>query len=445
MDSGIDITHPDLKDNIWTNDKEIPGNGVDDDGNGYVDDVHGIATYGPGGADVGDDYFHGTHLAGIVGAACNNGVGGCGVAPGVRLMACKFLDARGNGYTSDAVRCLNYAVTNKADVTLNSYGGLAADSAALKAAIGAAQAAGQVFVAAAGNDYGLDVDATPTYPAAYDMPAVLAVAASDGGGRLANFSNYGAARVAIAAPGVAILSTVPGGKYERHDGTSQAAAQVAGGLALLLSARRRAGWGGATAMSVREELLAAARQVTNHDARLRASGKPVIRPDGTVARVAGALAPVPFQALMIADSGNAALRFLPPLARFGAAPGQVVILGTELWNNEPGLARVPALKGALYATVADARFNSLAVRYRTKHGGNPSRLASLGYDAVLLAHSLATRWPLNQPFPRAALLAPDGFAGIDGAFRFTPGRVAERALEVDQIGSGVVSPAPTSF
>jgi hypothetical protein len=194
-----------------------------------------------------------------------------------------------------------------------------------------------------------------------------------------------------------------------------------------------------------QKMVLAARQVTNHDARLRASGKPTIRPDGTVARVAGALAPVPFQALMIADSGNAAVRFLTPLARYGAAPGQVVILGTELWNNEPGLARVPALKGALYATVSDVRFNQLAARYRQKHGGNPSRLASLGYDAVLLAHSLAGRWPLGQPFPRAALMARDGFAGIDGAFRFTPAGVAERALEVDQLGTGVVSPAPTSF
>jgi hypothetical protein len=193
------------------------------------------------------------------------------------------------------------------------------------------------------------------------------------------------------------------------------------------------------------KLAAAAAQVTNYDARVRASGKPQIRADGTVARVAGALAPVPFQALMIADSGAAAARFLTPLARFGAAPGQVVILGTELWNNEPGLARVPALKGALYATVSDARFNSLAVRYRTKHGTNPSRLASLGYDAVLLASSLAARWPLGQPFPRAALLARDGFAGIDGAFRFTPSGVAERALEVDQLGTGTVSPAPNSF
>jgi branched-chain amino acid transport system substrate-binding protein len=290
---------------------------------------------------------------------------------------------------------------------------------------------------------------------ASDVPAVSAAVA----GRpvpILSFSND----AGVAGGNVFVLGFQPGQAinrviaYVRSRGIERFAALVPQGaygqraqLAFVKAVNDAGGRSTAVVSYGREpdKLLAAARQVTNHDARLRASGKPVIRPDGTVARVAGALAPVPFQALMIADSGNAALRFLPPLARFGAAPGQVVILGTELWNNEPGLARVPALKGALYATVADARFNSLAVRYRTKHGGNPSRLASLGYDAVLLAHSLAARWPLNQPFPRAALLAPDGFAGIDGAFRFTPGRVAERALEVDQIGSGVVSPAPTSF
>jgi hypothetical protein len=123
----------------------------------------------------------------------------------------------------------------------------------------------------------------------------------------------------------------------------------------------------------------------------------------------------------------------------------VVILGTELWNNEPGLARVPALKGALYATVSDTRFNGLAARYRAKHGHNPSRLASLGYDAVLLASGLAPNWPEGQPFPKNALLAREGFAGIDGAFRFTPAGLVERGLEVDQVGTGSVSPAPTSF
>ena len=195
-----------------------------------------------------------------------------------------------------------------------------------------------------------------------------------------------------------------------------------------------------------DKLAAAAAQVTNHAARLRASSdKPVIRPDGTVARVAGTLAPVPFQALLIADSGAVAARFLPPLARYGAGPDQVLILGTELWNNEPGLARIPAMKGAMFATVSDARFNQLAGRYRQRFGHNPSRLASLGYDGMLLISGLAARWPVGQPFPRAELLAREGFAGIDGAFRFTPRGTVDRALEVDQIGSGVVSPAPTAF
>lgn len=194
-----------------------------------------------------------------------------------------------------------------------------------------------------------------------------------------------------------------------------------------------------------DKLAAAAAQVTNHAARLRASGKPQIRPDGTVERVAGALSPVPFQALLIADSGAVAARFLTPLARYGAGPGEVVILGTELWNNEPGLARIPAMKGALYATVPDARFNQMAVRYRTRFGHNPSRLASLGYDGMLLVSGLATSWSTGQPFPKTALMARGGFVGIDGAFRFTARGVVERGLEVDQIGTGTVSPAPTSF
>lgn len=294
---------------------------------------------------------------------------------------------------------------------------------------------------------------------ASDVPAVSAAVA----GRpvpILSFSND--AGVASVGPGgdVFVLGFQPGQainrvvSYVRSRGIERFAALVPQGaygqrsqLAFVKAVNDAGGRSTAVVSYGRdpEKMVLAARQVTNHEARLRASGKPTIRPDGTVAQVAGALAPVPFQALMIADSGNTALRFLTPLARYGAAPGQVVILGTELWNNEPGLARVPALKGALYATVSDVRFNQMAVRYRAKHGGNPSRLASLGYDAVLLAHSLAARWPLGQPFPRAALMARDGFAGIDGAFRFTPAGVAERALEVDQIGTGIVSPAPTSF
>lgn len=290
---------------------------------------------------------------------------------------------------------------------------------------------------------------------ASDVPAVTAAVA----GRpvpILSFSND----AGVAGGDVFVMGFQPGAAigrvvaYAKSRGIERFAALVPQGaygqraqLAFVKAVNDAGGKSTAVVSYARDpaKLAAAAAQVTNYEARVRASGKPQIRADGTVARVAGALAPVPFQGLLIADSGAAAARFLPSLARYGAAPGQVVILGTELWNNEPGLARVPALKGALYATVADARFNSLATRYRAKHGTNPSRLASLGYDAVLLAHSLAARWPLGQPFPRAALLARDGFSGIDGAFRFTAGGVAERALEVDQIGTGVVSPAPASF
>jgi hypothetical protein len=119
-----------------------------------------------------------------------------------------------------------------------------------------------------------------------------------------------------------------------------------------------------------------------------------------------------------------------------------------LWNNEPGIAKAASLKGALFSAVPDDRFNKLAQRYREKFGSTPSRLASFGYDSVLLVNSIAGNWAMGTPFPKAALNAREGFAGIDGAFRFGPSNVAERGLEVQQIGSGVittVSPAPRSF
>ncbi|MFZ4688176.1 MAG: penicillin-binding protein activator [Polymorphobacter sp.] len=196
-------------------------------------------------------------------------------------------------------------------------------------------------------------------------------------------------------------------------------------------------------------MIAAARSVTAFDSRTRAgAGTATIRADGTVAQVTGKSTPVPFQALLIADSGSVAGQFLPALAKFGAPPGSVILVGTELWNNEPGIARAAALRGALFAAVPDERFRKLAERYRTKFGSSPSRLASFGYDSVLLVNSIAGNWPLGAPFPRAALSNREGFAGIDGVFRFTPSNIAERGLEVQQIGAGVistVSPATRGF
>jgi outer membrane PBP1 activator LpoA protein len=192
----------------------------------------------------------------------------------------------------------------------------------------------------------------------------------------------------------------------------------------------------------------AARKVTDADGRQRQAGQTLKRSDGTVAPVTQKMAPVAFEALLVADSGTIAAAFVPPLARHGARPGGYLMMGTELWNTEPGLRSATGLHGAVFAAVPDQRFQQLAGRYRARFGAAPSRLASLSYDAMLLAASKAgSSWSLGQPFPMQALADPKGFAGVDGIFRFT-GNVAERGLEVQQVGpSGftTVSPAPTAF
>jgi ABC-type branched-subunit amino acid transport system substrate-binding protein len=197
-------------------------------------------------------------------------------------------------------------------------------------------------------------------------------------------------------------------------------------------------------------LPAAARKVTDYDARLKQAGSstPVKRPDGTIATPSAGLPPVPFEALLVADSGGIAAAFGPHLARYGAPTGSFLMMGTELWNTEPGLGASPALKGAVFAAVPDQRFQSMAKRYQARFGGTPSRLASMSYDAMLLAVSTAgQQWRLGAAFPQTILSDPQGFAGVDGIFRFK-GNIAERGLEVQQVGAGgftTVSPAPTAF
>jgi len=197
------------------------------------------------------------------------------------------------------------------------------------------------------------------------------------------------------------------------------------------------------------KMIAAARSVTDYDARMaKAATTNAVRPDGTIAPVTDRLGPVAFQALLIADSGSVAAAFGKPLAQFGAPAGSVTLLGTDLWNNEPALKNSAALTGALFAAVPDGHFDQLAGRYRTMFGSTPSRLASFGYDSVLLVNSLAGKWPVETPFPRDALSNQEGFSGIDGVFRFGPSGVAERGFEVQQIGAGrivTVSSAPKTL
>lgn len=233
IDTGIDFTHPDLTENQFINTKEANGiKGVDDDGNGYVDDVSGYNFYADS-TNATDDHGHGTHCAGVIGARGNNDYGIAGVNWNVKMMPVKFLSASGSGDTQGAIKSIVYAVENGAKILSNSWGG-GGKSKALIETIEFALSKGVLFVAAAGND-GEDTDDSPHYPSSYDVKNIISVAALNNQGDLADFSNYGIKTVDIAAPGENIMSTLPGGDFEEWSGTSMATPFVAGVAALMLS------------------------------------------------------------------------------------------------------------------------------------------------------------------------------------------------------------------
>jgi subtilisin family serine protease len=247
IDTGIDYTHPDLAANIFINTAEIPGNGIDDDGNGFVDDVRGWDFVNQDN-DPMDDHFHGTHVAGTIGAVGNNGLGVVGVNWSVRLMPLKFLSSGGSGSTADAVAAIEYATMMHVDIMSNSWGG-GGFSDALRQAIQNAMDAGILFVAAAGNSSSNN-DIFPAYPASYDLDNIVSVASTTSTDNLSGFSNFGATSVDLAAPGSNILSTLPGGTYGLLSGTSMATPHVSGVLALL-----RARYPFATFRALKEKLL----------------------------------------------------------------------------------------------------------------------------------------------------------------------------------------------
>ncbi len=245
LDTGVDYNHEDLAANMWSNPNEIPNNGIDDDGNGYIDDVYGMNAYDNNG-DPMDANGHGTHVAGIIAAVGNNGAGVSGVVWNTRIMALRMASPGGSASFSDIIECMQYALASKQAnnyprmVWNYSFGGTTHSQARYDALVQALDA-GVLFVPAAGND-NVDIDVSIRYPVGYDLANIIGVAASDHGDLRSWFSNWGATRVDLFAPGSEILSTTRNNTYEAWDGTSMATPFVTGAGALLWSQRPSLSW-----------------------------------------------------------------------------------------------------------------------------------------------------------------------------------------------------------
>ncbi len=267
IDSGVRYTHSDLSANMWENPGEIPGNGIDDDNNGYIDDVYGINAITGSGNPLDDD-GHGTHTAGTIGAVANNGQPHVGVAWNVRIMACKFLDASGGGKISDELKCIDYAISKGARILNMSFG----DNAFSQAEYDGLQKALQnnvLVVASAGNET-VNNDLTPTYPANYNLGNIISVAAFNRFNQLASFSNYGSNTVHIAAPGEEIFSCWNGSDYDYKtlNGTSMAAPHVSGIAALVISVFPNIG-----VSQLRSQILKSAIPVQSMSGKLSTGGR----------------------------------------------------------------------------------------------------------------------------------------------------------------------------
>lgn len=258
IDTGLDKTHPVFADSnaLWVNTREIPGNGIDDDYNGYIDDVNGwnFITNTP---DFADDDGHGTHVAGIVlGTSLNILANPIAETAKIQIMPLKFLDANGSGTTANAIRAIYYAVNNGARVINNSWGG-GSYSRSLHDALTYAYS-NRLFIGSAAGNNGKSNDTTPMYPASYDVPSNMSVAATTDYDYMASFSNYGSRTVHLASPGVLILSTLPDNRMGTMSGTSMATPFVSGLAAL---AMREAPY--LTGYQIKELILASATSVSN--------------------------------------------------------------------------------------------------------------------------------------------------------------------------------------
>ena len=426
MDTGVDYTHPDLYRNIWINQGEIPasrranltdidgdglitfrdlndsrnqgygkitdqnGNGyidggdllramnggyggwadrVSNDGDNYVDDICGWDFFASDN-NPSDDYGHGTHVAGTIGATANNGIGVAGVAWDVQLMPVKFLGSGGSGSVSQFIAALNYSVAKGAKISNNSWSG-AGYSTVLRDAIDYARSRGQVFVAAAGN-FGSNNDTQPTYPATFGLDNIIAVAATDRNDNLASFSDYGARTVQIAAPGVDILSTTPGGGYGVMSGTSMATPQVSGVVALV--------WGQHPDWSYKQvidRVLGSADKLSSLSGKTVTGGR--VNAAAAVAPTASISSVAPLRIVDSIISGSPTSSFNQITVRFDKAvsvgtftPADVYLVGTD--GNTIAVSSVRAVAGS-----GDALF-TLSFAAQTRGGYYKVRVGPEVYD-----------------------------------------------------------------
>jgi subtilisin family serine protease len=385
IDTGIDYNHPDLAANMWTNTGEVPGDGIDNDGNGYVDDVYGINAIA-GSGDPMDDESHGTHCAGTIGAVGNNGTGVTGVNWNVKMMALKFLDSNGSGSTSDAIACIQYAITNGAHIMSNSWGG-GGYSQALHDAIESAKNQGILFVTAAGNT-GVNTDTFPHYPSSLDNENILSVAATDHNDQLASFSCYGAETVDIAAPGVNIYSTTPGNSYASMSGTSMAAPHAAGLAALLKAHQPSLSW-----QQIKTQIMNTADPVQSLQGKMQVAGR--------------------------INALNALTNSVPPGITFTNPTNGSYVSGitavTATASAESGIAKVDYyIDGALKATKTSAPY-----RYdwnTAAYGDGEHTLRAVAYDSQnRTADNTMNVVVNNTGQPAATILSPANEDVVAGA------------------------------
>ncbi|MEQ9482536.1 S8 family serine peptidase [Coleofasciculus sp. F4-SAH-05] len=384
IDTGVDYTHPELINNMWTNPGEIPGDGIDNDGNGYVDDYYGW-DFANNDSDPWDDEGHGTHVAGTIAAEGNNNSGVIGVAPNAKIMALKWINANGGGDTFDAIQAVEYATMMGVNLTNNSWH-IPLYSQGLYDAIAAAGQAGQLFIAAAGNGgfdgIGDNNDVTPHYPSNYDLDNIICVAATDDCDNLASFSNYGVTSVDLGAPGVDIYSTIPGEGYASYNGTSMATPHVSGVAALIWSQNPQL-----SASEVKNQILSTVDPISSLQGKTVTGGR--------------------------LNANNALTPTTPPPSPLGEIHGSKWndIDGDGIWDaNEPGLSN--------WTIYLDQNQNSQLdageVSTITDINGNYS-FTGLTADTYTVAEVLLPGWQQTVPGsePSFKLVAGTGSGGTN--------------------------------